>query len=59
MNGTLNRAGEGYPYGSPVSWDSDPKHGFGGHGGGSNAGALNVAEASNPGGSYYCPDCTW
>jgi hypothetical protein len=39
--------------------DSDAKHGYGGHGGGANAGALGVGEADNPGGSYYCADCTW
>ncbi len=56
----LALAGAGtYPYDSPASFDADPKHGFGGYGGGANAGALNVGEAANPGGSYYCADCTW
>ena len=53
-------AGAGaYPYDSPASLDSDPKHGYGGYGGGANAGALSVGEADNPRGSYYCADCTW
>eukprot|EP00286_Rhodomonas_abbreviata_P015118 CAMPEP_0181318720 /NCGR_PEP_ID=MMETSP1101-20121128/17161_1 /TAXON_ID=46948 /ORGANISM="Rhodomonas abbreviata, Strain Caron Lab Isolate" /LENGTH=170 /DNA_ID=CAMNT_0023426217 /DNA_START=12 /DNA_END=524 /DNA_ORIENTATION=+ len=46
---------EEYPYSAPAAWDSDPKHGFGGYGGGTNAGAYEA----NPGGSYYCADCTW
>eukprot|EP00961_Rhodomonas_salina_P005300 71999-Rhodomonas_salina.1 len=46
---------ETYPFAPPAAWDSDPKHGFGGYGGGTNAGAYEA----NPGGSYYCADCTW
>lgn len=59
-HGCPAHAGAGaYPYDPPASFDADPKHGFGGYSGGANAGALNVGEAANPGGSYYCADCTW
>ena len=52
-------AAAGYPYDPPTVLDVDPKHGLGGYGGGSNAGALNVGEAEKPGGSFYSAGSTW